>query len=176
MLAARSPPYAPGSAGIGARTSLRAGGIPTCYPMSASAHETTVLFGVILAAHRILTPGSAFVRHQWVGSLVGAGALVGLLKLGVEILPRLVARAGPVYGSFATVIGVLSLIYLASQVLVLPAEVSAVTAFRLWPRGLLPDRPTDADLRALWLLTREQERLPRQRNSVSLESSGPDPG
>ncbi|MET0418261.1 MAG: ribonuclease BN, partial [Actinoplanes sp.] len=70
----------------------------------------------------------------------------------------LVRRAGPVYGSFATVAGAFTLLYLLSLTLVLAAELAAVREARLWPRGLDPDRPTDADRRAQALLESEQER------------------
>jgi uncharacterized BrkB/YihY/UPF0761 family membrane protein len=73
------------------------------------------------------------------------------------------ARSGPVYGSFATVVGIFTLLYLVSQALVLSAEICAVQALRLSPRTA----PTDADVRALTLLAQEQERLPDQRIDVT---------
>jgi hypothetical protein len=88
------------------------------------------------------------------------------------LLARLVAKAGPVYGSFATVAGMFALLYLAGQALVYAAEVAAVRYARLWPRALDPNRPTAADARALALLAREQERIPAARVESHLTAQG----
>ena len=57
-------------------------------------------------------------------------------------------KAGPVYGSFATVAGLFALLYLIGRALVYAAEVAAVRYARLWPRALDLTRPTEADTRA----------------------------
>jgi membrane protein len=90
-------------------------------------------------------------------------AVTLMLSLGAVVLPGLVRRAGPVYGSFATVAGMFTLLYLLSQALVYAAEIAAVRQARLWPRAADPTRGTAADARALALLAREQERLPGER-------------
>ena len=82
------------------------------------------------------------------------------------------AKAGPVYGSFATVAGMFALLYLVGQGLVYAAEVAAVRYARLWPRAVDLNRPTEADARALALLAREQERIPAAR--VSFHLAAPD--
>src|SRR5512144_1294555 len=92
---------------------------------------------------------------------------MAVLDLGATRLPALIARAGPVYGSFATVVGIFTLLYLVSQALVLSTEICAVQALRLSPRSLLQTAHTDADVRALTLLAQEQERLPDQRIDVT---------
>jgi len=83
-----------------------------------------------------------------------------------------VAKAGPVYGSFATVAGVFALLYLVGRALVYAAEVAAVRYARLWPRGSGPEPPTAADARALTLLAREQERIPAARIEFHLAAGG----
>jgi membrane protein len=75
----------------------------------------------------------------------------------------MVSRAGPVYGSFATVAGLFAVLYLVSQAPVYSAEVAAVRYAGLWPRALDRNRPTVADARAFALLAREQERIPAAR-------------
>jgi hypothetical protein len=82
-----------------------------------------------------------------------------VINLGPVLLARLVSRAGAVYGSFATVAGLFALLYLVSQALVYSAEVAAVWYAHLWPRALDVNRPTAADIRAMALLAREQERI-----------------
>ena len=94
---------------------------------------------------------------------------------GTPLLARLVARAGPVYGSFAAVAGMFALMYLVGRALVYAAEVAAVRYARLWPRALDLNRPTAADARALTLLAREQERIPAARIQFYLAARGSPP-
>jgi membrane protein len=96
-----------------------------------------------------------------------------VLSLGPPLLAKLVAKAGPVYGSFATVAGMFALLYLVSQALVYSAEVAAVRYAHLWPRALDVNKPTPADFRAYTLLAREQERI--QVTRVDLRIVPPDP-
>ena len=72
------------------------------------------------------------------------------------------------YGSFAAVAGMFTLLYLVNQALVYSAEVAAVRYGRLWPRALDVNRPTEADLRAMTLLAQEQERDPAARIELRL--------
>ena len=95
--------------------------------------------------------------------VLGAAAVTLALNLGAPLLARLVSKAGPVYGSFATVAGMFALLYLVNQALVYAAEVAAVRYAGLWPRALDVNRPTAADERAMTLLAREQERIPAAR-------------
>ena len=87
------------------------------------------------------------------------------------------ALAGPVYGSFATVADMFTLLYLVGQALVYAAEVAAVRYARLWPRALDLNHPTAAGARALTLLAREQERVPAARVQFHLAAphSPPEP-
>ena len=112
---------------------------------------------------------------MWVGSLLGAGVVTVLLDLAATILPVLIARAGLVYGSFATVVGLFTLLYLISQTLVLSAEVSTVIEARLSPRGLTDADLTDADRRALVLLARREVRVAGQRNTTTFAEAAGDP-
>ena len=98
-----------------------------------------------------------------------------VLNGGAPLLARLVTKAGPVYGSFATVAGVFALLYLVGRALVYAAEVAAVRHARLWPRALDLNRPTAADIRALALLAREQERIPAARIQFRLAARGSAP-
>ncbi len=127
-----------------------------------------VAFAVLLLAARLLLDRKAPVRALWPAAATGGAAVTLMLNLGAVVLPAFVQRAGPVYGSFATVAGMFSLLYLLSQSLVFSAEVAAVRHARLWPRALVVNRPTAADARALALLVREQERLPFERTETHL--------
>jgi membrane protein len=121
------------------------------------------VFAVLLLGARLLLTRPAPVRALWPGAILGAVAVTLVLNVGAPLLARLVAKAGPVYGSFATVAGMFALFYLVSQGLVYAAEAAAVRYAHLWPRALDVNRPTAADIRALALLAREQERIPADR-------------
>ena len=142
-----------------------------------------VVFAVLLLGTKLLLARPAPVRALWPGAVLGAAAVTVVLNAGTPLLARLVTKAGPVYGSFATVAGMFALLYLVGQVLVYAAEVAAVRHGRLWPRALDPNCPTAADARALALLAREQERIPAARVETYLAApaspsvpNGPAPG
>jgi membrane protein len=116
-----------------------------------------LLFGVrVLLLRRV--PFSALWRPAAAGGLL----LALVLHVGAPLLTVLVRKAGPVYGAFATVAGLFTLLYVVSQALVVVAETVAVRRARLWPRAFDTSDPTEADERALTLLAREQERIPGQ--------------
>jgi uncharacterized BrkB/YihY/UPF0761 family membrane protein len=121
------------------------------------------VFVALGAANRLLVCRPLRIRDIWVGCLIGAVAITALLNLATILLPALVSRAGPVYGSFATVVGLFTVLYLASQILVLGVEVSTVIEARLSPRGLTDAVLTEVDRRALELLARQQERVAGQQ-------------
>ena len=131
-----------------------------------------VVFAVLLLGAKLLLARPASVRALWPGAVLGAAAVTVVLNAGAPLLARLVTKAGPVYGSFATVAGMFALLYLIGQALVYAAEVAAVRHARLWPRALDLNRPTEADTRALTLLAREQERIPAARIQFHLAAHG----
>ena len=134
-----------------------------------------IVFAVLLLGARLLLARPAPVRALWPGAIMGGAAVTVVLNAGAPLLAKLVARAGPVYGSFATVAGMFALLYLVGQALVYAAEVAAVRYARLWPRALDVNRPTAADARALALLAREQERIPAARIQFRLVARGSPP-
>ncbi len=134
-----------------------------------------VVFAVLLLGAKLLLARPAPVRALWPGAIMGAAVVTVVLNAGAPLLARLVAKAGPVYGSFATVAGMFALLYLVGQALVYAAEVAAVRYAQLWPRALDPNRPTAADARAMALLAREQERIPAARIQFRLVARGSPP-
>ena len=142
---------------------------------AAVAGSALVVFGVLLLGAKLLLARPAPVRVLWPGAALGAAAVTVVLNAGAPLLARLVTKAGPVYGSFATVAGVFALLYLIGRALVYAAEVAAVRYARLWPRALDLTRPTEADARALTLLAREQERIPAARVEFHLAAPGSPP-
>lgn len=138
---------------------------------AAAAGTVLLIFGLLWTATALLLPHRARLGVVWPAALVGSLAITGLLTFGATVLPRLVAKSGPVYGSFATIVGLFALLYLVSQVLVYAGEIAIVRRRRLWPRALDPMRPTPADRRSLILLAREQERIVRERIGATFDAS-----
>lgn len=138
--------------------------------IAAFAGTVVIIFAILWSAPGLLLPHRARVAIVWPAALVGALAVAGLLVFGATVLPRLVQKAGPVYGSFATIVGVFTLLYLVSQVVVYAAEIAIVRRRRLWPRALDATKPTQADRRSLTYLAREQERIVIERIETRFDS------
>ena len=144
--------------------------VPEAERAAAVAGSAVVIFAVLLFSARVLLARPAPVRALWPAAVLGAVTVTLALNLAAPVLARLVSKAGPVYGSFATVAGMFALLYLVNQALVYAAEVAAVRYAGLWPRALDVNRPTAADVRAMALLAREQERIPAARVELRLDS------
>ena len=149
-----------GVAGIGAIT-VAVGALPDLPGLSrlaAYAGSAALTFFILWAATGLLLPHRAKLSIIWPAALLGSLTISAVLTFGAIVLPAFVARSGPVYGSFATIVGLFALLYLVSQALVYAGEIAIVRRRRLWPRSLDTTKPTDADRRALLDLAREQER------------------
>jgi len=159
-----------GGLAVGALTVVAAAlpGQPGVTRAAAVLGSALIASAVLLLSARLLLVRPAPFRAVWPGALLGAVVVTVLLNVGAPLLARLVTKAGPVYGSFATVAGMFALLYLVGQALVYAAEVAAVRYARLWPRAVDLNRPTEADARALALLAREQERIPAARVTFRL--------
>src|SRR5689334_8560495 len=163
-----------GTIAVGALTVVATAlpGQPAVQRAAAALGSALVVFAVLLLGAKMLLARPAPFRALWSGAVVGAVAVTAVLTTGTPLLARLVAKAGPVYGSFATVAGMFALLYLVGQALVYAAEIAAVRYARLWPRALDLNRPTAADVHALTLLAREQERIPAARVDFHLAAAG----
>jgi uncharacterized BrkB/YihY/UPF0761 family membrane protein len=150
-------------------------GVPGAERALAVLGSAVVIFSVLLFGARLLLARPAPVRALWPAAVLGAAAVTLALNIGAPVLARLVSKAGPVYGSFATVAGMFALLYLVNQALVYAAEVAAVRYARLWPRALDVNQPTAADVRSQALLAREQERIPAARVELRLVAPEPPP-
>jgi membrane protein len=131
-----------GALAVGALTVLVTAlpGVPGVQRAAAVLGSALVVFAVLLLGARLLLARPAPVRALWPGAILGAAAVTVVLNVGAPLLARLVTRAGPVYGSFATVAGMFALLYLVSQALVYAAEVAAVRHARLWATSPGPEQ------------------------------------
>ncbi|MEK2494630.1 YihY/virulence factor BrkB family protein [Kitasatospora purpeofusca] len=122
-----------------------------------------------LACFRILTPRQITARALLPGCAI-AGPLYTLLQsFGAVLVAHQLRHTTEVYGFFATVIGLLSWLYLVAQVTVYAAETNVVLARRLWPRSLVQPPLTDSDERVLESLARQEERRPEQHIDIDFD-------
>lgn len=161
-----------GVAGVGAMTAV-VGAVPTVPALS-----RVLLFvgGVVLTA--LVIWGSRPSSSLYARTSPGCGLYCSgqrrlspcsAATIGAALLPGFVARSGPVYGSFATIVGLFALLALVFQAVVIAGEAAVVHRRGLWPRALDASRPTDADRRALTALARQQERVETQRVRSSFD-------
>ena len=137
----------------------------------------SLLLNVLLfaAVFRLLTSGEVGTSELWPGILVAAVLWEVLQVVGGIYVGHVVKGASSTYGTFATVIGLLTWLFLGARVVVYCAELNAVLARGLWPRSLLETR-TDADRETLEGLAKVEERAQGQEISVEFHPpSGDDP-
>ena len=131
--------------------------------------STLVNFAVFLAAMKLLTVADVSWRWLVPGAVLAAISGLGLQALGGYFISHISTKATNTYGTLGVVIIMLTWISLLAQVFLFAAEVNAVRALHLWPRGLAVDAPTDADLRALRDLAEVEERTPGEDVDVKFQ-------
>ena len=119
-------------------------------------------------AFRILTNESIPTPQLWPGIAAATVLWTILQAVGGAYIGGVVKDAGNTYGTFATVIGLLTWLFLGARILVYSAELNSVLAKGLWPRGLL-DPPEPADREALRALAKIEERSDQQRVAVTFD-------
>jgi membrane protein len=95
-------------------------------------------FGLFWLASRLLSPRDVRWRQLVPGAAVGAAGWAILQEGGNVIFSRILASASATYGTFAAVIALLSLIYLAVSVALVAMEINVVAVRGLWPRSFAP--------------------------------------
>ena len=134
-----------------------------------TAASFVVDIGLFLVSFWILTPTGIAVRDLLPGAVVAGAAWAILTGVGVSLTTRL-AHTDPMYGSFATVLGLLALIYLNARITIYCIEANVVKARRLWPRSLTSSNLTQADLKQLDELAGKEERVEPEQVDVTLKS------
>jgi membrane protein len=115
--------------------------------------------GVFWVAFRLATAAGVSWRAMFPGAVLSAASWQVLQLLGGVIVGRSLQHSSALYGVFGIVLGLLAWLYLQAQITLYAAEVCAVRAWRLWPRGLRPPR-TEQDVSAYEYYGRADRRLP----------------
>lgn len=138
----------------------------------------TALFTLLF---RWLTVRDVSWKESLPGAAIAALSWYVLQLLGTALVAHYLKGAQSTYGTFATVIGLLSFFHLQAQLTLYAAEVNVVRAYHLCPRGLhsVAHKPTtDADFRAYALYAKQQRfaDLDKQQVKVDFDPSQSDRG
>jgi YihY family inner membrane protein len=152
-----------GATALAGMGTARSGILGRLVPLAGSLLLNLLLLGILF---QVLTAIRLPWRWLLPGAAAGATGWSVLQALGAYIVNRQLERANLVYGVFAIVIGLLSWLYLSSELLLYAAEVNVVLARRLWPRSLLQPPLTEPDRRVLTALAETEERRPEQTIEV----------
>lgn len=104
-----------------------------------------VLFWLFVFLLKFTVPGRIRVKEAWAGAAVAAAGLLVLQALGGYILTHELRSLTALYSYFAIALGLLFWIYLQAQLIMYAAEISVVSARKLWPRSLDTNTPTAVD-------------------------------
>jgi YihY family inner membrane protein len=118
--------------------------------------------GLFVLAFRVLTPRTVRTGLLLPGAVLGGIGWSALQLLGAYLVGNQLRYASQVYGYFASVLGLVSWLFLGAQLTMYAAEANVVWARRLWPRSIVQPPLTDADKRAFDDIAVQGERRPEQ--------------
>ncbi len=107
------------------------------------------------------------------GAFLGGAVFTALITLGTGLITHQLKNASNTYGTFGSVIGLLTWLFLGARIVVYSAELNSVLSSGLWPRSLFePSEPADRE--ALSALAKIEERSDNQRIAVSFTAANDD--
>jgi len=124
---------------------------------------------ILVVAFKVLTSADVSWRDVVPGAVVGGVALTILQIGGALFVQRTLKNANRTYGQFATVIALLSWLYLGAQITIYAAEINVVKAKRLWPRSLT-EGPTEADRKVYARRAETEEQRPDEAIDVRFDA------
>jgi YihY family inner membrane protein len=121
---------------------------------------------LFFAVFRLLTDNSVETRDLRPGIAIATVLWTILQAVGGVYVHHVVQSANNTYGTFATVIGLLTWLYLGARIVVYAAEINSVLTARLYPRSLFGEPKTEADFRAKAAVARIEEQVDDERIST----------
>ncbi len=134
----------------------------------------SVAAAILLIVPRVLARRQLAFAEIWIGAVLGGLAMMLFMSLGSLAVSHFISTSSAVYGVFATVVGIFTVMFIVSNAVVLSYEIGVVWAWQLWPRGVDINLLFPADERAYALLSLMDERMPSQRNGVAFDAIGHD--
>jgi len=132
--------------------------------------------GLFVLAFRVLTVNKIPTRALVPGAILGGIGWSVLQVVGGYLVGHQLRHASQVYGYFASVLGLVSWIFLGAQLILYAAEANVVWARRLWPRSIVQPPLTEADKRAFDYIAMQGERRPEQSVDSEWENGEAGPG
>jgi membrane protein len=121
---------------------------------------------------RILTPKSIATRSLITGAVSAAFGWSVLQYGGTWLVGHQLRHASQLYGYFASILGLVSFLFLAAEITLYAAEFNVVRLRHLYPRSILQPPLTGADEAVLTALALQGQRRPEQ--SVHVQYPGED--
>ena len=128
-----------------------------------------VNLALFMTAFKLLTAADVGWRDLLPGVIVAAVFWQLLQHLGGYYIDHELKHTGPLYGTFAVVLGLLAWLYLGAQLTIFAAEINVVRARKLWPRSFFSEPLLDADKRALTSSAEVEERVEQENVEVSFD-------
>jgi membrane protein len=129
----------------GKSVGLNLGWVATILGVALAVVLNALLFTTLF---RWLTVRPVSFRDALPGGVIAAVSFAVLQTTATAFQTHKLASANATYGSFGSVIVLLSWFYLQSQAMLFAAQVNVVRQYRLWPRALTDAPATEADFRA----------------------------
>jgi membrane protein len=151
--------------------------VTTVLSLVGSALVDLVLFA---ASFRVLTTAKVTFGQVLPGAALATACWLALQALGGVYVTRVLAGSSQTYGGFAAVVGLLTWLLIAAELILIAAELNVVLARRLWPRSLTGELLA-ADKHALEASARAAQLDPRQHITVRFTTpsdlqTGPEAG
>jgi len=124
---------------------------------------------LFFAVFRLMVDSSVPTPQLWPGIVAAAIGWEILQAIGGAYIGHVVKGASETYGTFATVIGLLTWLFLGARMVVYAAEVNTVLSRRLWPRSLFAP-PNEADQETLRAIAKTEERSQHQEVDVTFHT------
>jgi YihY family inner membrane protein len=126
---------------------------------------------LFMTAFKLLTAVDVSWRDLLPGVIVASVFWQLLQNLGGFYVGHELKHTGPLYGTFALVLGLLAWLYLGAQLTIFAAEINVVRVHRLWPRSFFSEPLLDADRRAMTSLAETEERVDEQHVDVNFDET-----
>jgi YihY family inner membrane protein len=121
----------------------------------------------------LLSPKGLRLRDLLPGAALAGVGWQALQVVGQSLVRHNLKHTSVVYGQFAVVLGLISFLSLAAQLVMYAVELNVVLHERLWPRSIVQAPLLEADRRALAMRATQEERSVEQRVHVSWGDAPP---
>jgi uncharacterized BrkB/YihY/UPF0761 family membrane protein len=119
-----------------------------------------------LLSFRVLTVAHRDVKALLPGAVLGGAAFTVFITVGTGLVEHLLKNESNTYGTFGTVIGIVTFLLLLAKISVYAAELNPVLERQLYPRKFIVGEATDADQRVLRDIAHQERRTDTQRIGV----------